>query len=195
MKSKKGFTLAEVLITLSIIGVVAALTIPALTQNTNRSRAVTSVKKAASVLNQALTMSIAQDGIAPNDATNANELKNIFANNLSVLNNDNTNFSVTTADGMIYSFFRGGTCTTPTNNIPTATSCLVEVDINGTSGSSTVGTKTAPADLYYFIIRESDIVPANIATGTPFTIPAGSTLRGKSKSLADDVAQDIFINK
>ena len=31
--SKKGFTLAEVLITLSIIGVVAALTVPTLVRN------------------------------------------------------------------------------------------------------------------------------------------------------------------
>ena len=33
MNNQKGFTLAEVLITLGIIGVVAALTLPALIQN------------------------------------------------------------------------------------------------------------------------------------------------------------------
>jgi len=34
--NKKGFTLAEILITLTVIGVVAALTIPTLLQNTNQ---------------------------------------------------------------------------------------------------------------------------------------------------------------
>ena len=36
MKSKKGFTLAEVLITLAVIGVVAAMTIPTLISNINQ---------------------------------------------------------------------------------------------------------------------------------------------------------------
>ena len=39
-KNKKGFTLAEVLITLTIIGVVAALTAPALVKNTGYARSV-----------------------------------------------------------------------------------------------------------------------------------------------------------
>lgn len=36
MKKKRGFTLAEVLVTLSIIGVVAALTLPALRNDAER---------------------------------------------------------------------------------------------------------------------------------------------------------------
>ena len=47
-----GFTLAEVLITLGIIGVVAALTLPALIQNYQKKATATSVKKAYSELNQ-----------------------------------------------------------------------------------------------------------------------------------------------
>lgn len=51
---KKGFTLAEVLITLAIIGVVAALTIPGLIQN-NRTKALeTGLKKANSIISQAV---------------------------------------------------------------------------------------------------------------------------------------------
>lgn len=53
---KKGFTLAEVLITLVIIGVVAALTIPTLTQNTQDKELITRMKKAYSVLAQAYSM-------------------------------------------------------------------------------------------------------------------------------------------
>lgn len=42
---KKGFTLAEVLITLGIIGVVAAMTMPSLVANYEKKRTATAVKK------------------------------------------------------------------------------------------------------------------------------------------------------
>ena len=57
---KKGFTLAEVLITLGIIGVVAAMTIPTLIQNTNSVRFATQFKKSVSTLSQAALMAQAQ---------------------------------------------------------------------------------------------------------------------------------------
>lgn len=50
---KRAFTLAEVLITLAIIGVVAAITIPSLNNNINKQDTVAKVKKAYSVLSQA----------------------------------------------------------------------------------------------------------------------------------------------
>ena len=56
-----AFTLAEVLITLTIIGVVAAMTMPTLINNTNGAQFKTAYKKALSVLNQAVVMNIAFD--------------------------------------------------------------------------------------------------------------------------------------
>ena len=44
-QTKQGFTLAEILITLTVIGVVAALTIPTLLQNTNQAELKTAMKK------------------------------------------------------------------------------------------------------------------------------------------------------
>ncbi len=55
-----GFTLAEVLITLGIIGVVAAMTIPNLMANIQGTRVRTQFKKAISTLNQAVKMNVAQ---------------------------------------------------------------------------------------------------------------------------------------
>ena len=49
-----AFTLAEVLITLGIIGVVAAMTMPSLMQNYKRQQATARIKKFVSVINQAL---------------------------------------------------------------------------------------------------------------------------------------------
>ena len=53
---KAAFTLAEVLITLGIIGVVAALTLPSLIQNYHEKQRVTQLKKAYSVMQNAFLM-------------------------------------------------------------------------------------------------------------------------------------------
>lgn len=58
----QAFTLSEVLITLGIIGVVAAMTLPALIQNWNEKASVTKVKKAYSLLNQAYLRSKEDNG-------------------------------------------------------------------------------------------------------------------------------------
>ena len=59
---RHGFTLAEVLITLTIIGVVATLTLPALMTNTAEQQAKTSLKKGINTLIEAAHMSQAIDG-------------------------------------------------------------------------------------------------------------------------------------
>lgn len=59
---KKGFTLAEVLVTLVIIGVVAALTIPILVGKYQKSIYVTQLKKTYSTLQNAINLSIAENG-------------------------------------------------------------------------------------------------------------------------------------
>ena len=59
---KSAFTLAEVLITLGIIGVVAAMTLPTLVQNHRNTELQTGLKKAYSVLSQALDLYYAKNG-------------------------------------------------------------------------------------------------------------------------------------
>ena len=67
---KKGFTLAEVLITLAIIGVVAAISIPSVISNSQQQEFKTGLRKAVSVLNSAITMNMAIDGESPYDNAN-----------------------------------------------------------------------------------------------------------------------------
>lgn len=57
-----GFTLAEVLITLGIIGIVAAMTLPTLIQNYKNRVVETRLKKFYSTMNQAVLMAEAQYG-------------------------------------------------------------------------------------------------------------------------------------
>ncbi len=68
-----GFTLAEVLITLAIIGVVAALTIPTVINNYQKTQTVTRLKKAYSVLSNTTNLAIADNGPIKNwDVGNQN---------------------------------------------------------------------------------------------------------------------------
>ena len=59
---KTGFTLAEVLITLAIIGVVATMTLPALMNNTQEQQAKTGLKKGINTLTEAAQTNLAIDG-------------------------------------------------------------------------------------------------------------------------------------
>ena len=57
-----AFTLAEVLITLAIIGIVAALTIPTLITNYQKKQTASKLKQTYSIISQALTMAQAEHG-------------------------------------------------------------------------------------------------------------------------------------
>lgn len=65
-KKNSAFTLAEVLITLGIIGIIAAITIPTLLQNSQDQQAVSSLKKTYSTLSQAYTMAAQENGTPDN---------------------------------------------------------------------------------------------------------------------------------
>lgn len=75
-----GFTLAEVLITMGILGVLAALTTPALIADKRAKELETGLKKNASVIAQALNLYQADTGIVlrPGDAANWKEIRDIF---------------------------------------------------------------------------------------------------------------------
>lgn len=64
MKKKNAFTLAEVLITLGIIGIVAAMTLPTLIANYKRQEYSTQIKKFYSTFSQAITRSEVDNGAA-----------------------------------------------------------------------------------------------------------------------------------
>ena len=71
---KIAFTLAEVLITLGIIGVVAAMTMPSLMQNYKRQQATARIKKFVSVINQALIS--AENDLGPREDWVIGEMDN-----------------------------------------------------------------------------------------------------------------------
>ena len=60
-KGLKGFTLAEVLVTLGIIGVVSAMTVPSLVQNYQRQSYVTQLHKVYNELQQAFVQVVTEN--------------------------------------------------------------------------------------------------------------------------------------
>ena len=78
MKRKYGFTLAEVLVTLGIIGVVSAMTVPSLMQNYQRQSYVTQLHKVYNIISQAFVqyqtdrnaVNLLEAGLNSQDAVN-----------------------------------------------------------------------------------------------------------------------------
>ncbi len=69
---RNAFTLAEVLITLAIIGVVAAITIPTLITNYQKKVYVAKLQKGISVLNQGVKLMMATEGVSRFEDIEAN---------------------------------------------------------------------------------------------------------------------------
>ncbi len=74
IKEIKGFTLAETLITLGIIGIVAALTLPNIVSNYQKKVTLTRLKTAYSLINQAYNVAVSQYGESTNWERDANKI-------------------------------------------------------------------------------------------------------------------------
>ena len=188
--SKKAFTLAEVLITLVIIGVIAAITVPTLMQNTERQEFVTRLKKADSVLKQ-ISYKIAMDSGYPvgdysfmeNDdffesfAQNINHIQKCTEANqgcftpdtIKALNGSNwakydrVN-SLVAADGITYGWHNGQYCTGKGLSSDDERNCIGRfiVDVNGQKAPNMFG-----RDVFFFgVINDKGIVPAGEANGS-----------------------------
>ena len=80
MKKKTGFTLSEVLITLTLIGIITTLTIPSLVASTDKSKKATTFKKAYNSVSGAYTQALTEKpGI-----TNVSDLADAMIKHLNV---------------------------------------------------------------------------------------------------------------
>ena len=161
MTKRLGFTLAEVLITLGIIGVVAAMTMPTLMNSTNGAQYKTAYKKALSVLSQAVVLNVALDDydMSQTTSTTTNDnasLYNLFNNRMNVVKtNDGTgnatawkisgegtvtnlkmgpgsgNYTLYFNDGIAFSFPTTAAACTEGNATTKASKCYGLIDVNG----------------------------------------------------------------
>ncbi|MBS5802818.1 MAG: type II secretion system protein [Brachyspira sp.] len=90
---KRGFTLAEVLITLGIIGVVAAMTLPAIVQKQNQKEATARLKKFYSTMSQAIMLSEVDNGSVQ------------YWDKAAIIYNDDGTFNAVENDKIVVVFF------------------------------------------------------------------------------------------
>lgn len=152
MIKKFGFTLAEVLITLGIIGVVAAMTIPTLMQRTNDAELKSGYKKMISVVSQAISMNYALDGVDFSEISgqgNTTDEKGLswlgfLYNRLNVVGSGT--IDANTPNGVFFS--DGSWMEIPSTDMcDTADKCPVLIDVNGKKGPNKMTpAKDADAD-------------------------------------------------
>lgn len=169
MTKRFGFTLAEVLITLGIIGVVAAMTIPTLMNSTGQQEFKTGFKKIVSTLNQAVTMNVALIGddfstLVNTTATtdpNAASPYAMFSSRMDVISTGTggiTNFAAGNytlffSDGMALSFDPNTKACTASNRCPAV------VDVNGSRKPNTLTNSTAIKDQFPVIFIDQQVLP------------------------------------
>lgn len=155
MTKRNAFTLAEVLITLGIIGVVAAMTMPTLLNSTQGAQYRTAYKKALSVLSQAVVLNVALDDYDLSQTSSADtasaSFDKLFNDRMNVVNHLDgtatdwkylpkannatqtdlglsTNYTFFFNDGIVLSFPK--TCQAATKD-STSTHCKGIIDVNG----------------------------------------------------------------
>lgn len=161
----KGFTLAEILVTLGIIGVISALTLPTFTQGSNMAKVGPLLGKAKANFEQA-TLAMLQDEQIDNLSSstrygNANQY-DVFLTNLSnhmkgyvMPRQGSLSNTFVSADGVKYkiaSISRDLSSSNPYNNMFYSE---VNIDINGTQGPN-----RDSKDIFYFELRDDgSLVP------------------------------------
>ncbi len=167
---KRAFTLAETLITLTIIGVVAAMTIPTLVSKYQKHTYVTGLKKAYSTLSNAMALAMHDDEVWEYYSNGGidwyTSRENIIKKYMKVVKScDSSNWAecidmnslqsntgiFVTADGMTWTSY-------------------ITVDINGKKGPNKYG-----RDI--FVFRSAEYNRNGVAQGT--VIPRGSKLDAK----------------
>ena len=166
-KTFSAFTLAEVLITLGIIGVVAAMTMPTLMNQTNGAQYKAAYKKALSAISQGVTLNVALDGAsfadavagagtsATTDKSTENTIAYILGQRMNVVSPVNEQgYDITNSSGVdlptvnTYYFFNDGSmfafdstnaaCTINTDGGTTVNACKGYIDVNGKKGPNKV---------------------------------------------------------
>ena len=170
----KGFTLAEVLVTLSIIGVISAMVIPSLQKSFQEAQYRAGAKNAYSMLGQAIMMMKADDNLPAfaNDNTElttkfcnhlscikTDQAKNIFASTYNYYENSGSGYdyswvaapSVILKNGMLAFFvYDAANCTGNAGTLFTTVCADIYIDTNGKKGPNKFG-----RDVFHFHITSN----------------------------------------
>ena len=177
VKFQNGFTLAEVLVTLVIVGVIAAVTIPTLINNLQKNELRSQFKKAVSVTSQAIQkIKIDNGDIIYNSDDDVSVFRDKLLKNFSVVCTDNClniekyknhadkykdpemnrqlQNCFTAQDSMIFCFYKGEATST----------MYINTDINGDRGPNRWG-----YDVFAFYIHSTDQVLLPVSLVAPIS--------------------------
>ena len=163
MKRNKGFTLAEVLITLVVIGIIAAITVPIVMANHRKQETSARLKKFYSSLSQAVRLaqtdnfSFIKDSRSFNNRDSIDIWWNKYLNSLPIAKHENTTYKITSATDeagvtpdYIYSL-NDGSLIIFSEYCSSESSCSFLYDVNGEKGPNYRG-----RDVFYFHIQQYD---------------------------------------
>ncbi len=205
-----GFTLAEVLVTLAIIGVVAAMTVPTLMQNYQRKSYVTQLHKVYSEILQASSLylternavNLKEAGLNSQDAANnfvatyfkivqtcENSLSPCFSDSYNYINGSSVNLSDNSMKAADSFVLASGASVRPLSSFNSA---AIEqtpiigffVDINGGNGPNIIG-----RDAFFMALYNNGIIDTTNITDKsavpPYTVEQRKTADANWKPFAD----------
>lgn len=135
---KKAFTLPETMVALTIIGIIAAMVLPILINQSNQNEYKARLKKAYTLLNQAVKMQYALEGTTVADYNSATEVRDkIFAKRLNIASTETGDGYAKNGDAVFYTvdgfmFAVKGSKQAGCTNAWARTPCYeIIIDING----------------------------------------------------------------
>lgn len=185
---KNAFTLAEVLITLSIIGVVAAMTMPTLIGKYNKMVWTNQLKKSYSTVSQGFQKMLADESapdILSTSFVSERESLGKYLKTLNITNGDRNNaiaYYMENASGKVSNEDLSDELTEKYDKYNLADGSIlytypsidkkVYIDVNGNKGPNVVD-----RDLFYFYLEESGIlkpfIAANVRSCAPRCVGSG----------------------
>lgn len=169
---KKGFTLAEILVSLSVLGVIAAMTLPMIITSTSAQKYRVGAKKAFSIASN--TFELANlEGLAIADDDNGNKVsRTIYKEFVKITDESAANDTLTLKDGSIIDFSNAG---------------YILIDINGNSSPNMPNYDQIRLNAEGTFNTGFDVTPQKENEGTGGTCTKGDTTHACSAILVYDL--------
>lgn len=195
-KFNKAFSLAEVLLAITVVGVVASLTIPTVINKSIEERYITNLKKNISVLNAVMNQNIALNETPLYDSVSLNRNKiaawfvtgsttGTTPKNLRVLKfSAGSSNSVWLVDGTRLAFLTPDTPGYSCPSIPDPANfnphshCNIFIDVNGDAGPNVAATSSNASDMWVLGITNNAVLPVKLITNSTHGIATLKDING-----------------
>ena len=174
---KRGFTLAEILIALTLIGIIAALTLPGIIGDTQHRDMRAKLQKAYNTLNNAYALAYIDNDNASKWASSQTAVHDLIAAQIKTLNYTNGDTYILSGDGISYQYTSvSADCSGTVVNSGTADALTPTItDYCGTMRANIKGENTFNVreglDVFAFYLTNSGFIPYG-EKGSNLTAPS-----------------------